>query len=253
MLGVLSLIVWSLIIVIAIKYLVFVLRADNEGEGGILALMALVVEDLLHTREGFGRAALIALGLFGAALLYGDGMITPAISVLSAVEGLEIATPVFTPYVVPITIAILVGLFLMQSRGTERIGIVFGPVMLVWFTVLALLGIRMILVHPTVLAAFSPHYALLFLLENGRLGFVVLGAVFLVVTGGEALYADMGHFGRTPIQIGWFALVFPALLLNYLGQGALLLEHPKAVENPFFLLAPTWALYPLVCSRRSPR
>jgi KUP system potassium uptake protein len=233
-LGVLSLIVWSLIIVIAIKYLLIVLRADNAGEGGILALMALVVEDLLGAnRRTLGTGAMIALGLFGAALLYGDGMITPAISVLSAIEGLEIATPVFSPFVVPITIAILIALFLVQRGGTERIGFFFGPVMLVWFTTLAVLGVRMILAHPTVLAAFSPHYALLFLFEHGALGFIVLGAVFLVVTGGEALYADMGHFGRRPIQLGWFSLVFPALLLNYLGQGALLLEHPNAIENPF--------------------
>jgi KUP system potassium uptake protein len=245
-LGVLSLIVWSLIIVICIKYLVIVLRADNAGEGGTLALMALVVEDVFQAKAGIGRAALIALGLFGAALLYGDGMITPAISVLSAVEGLEIAAPGLHPYIVPITIAILVLLFVVQSRGTARIGIVFGPIMLIWFLVLALLGVRMIMVHPTVVAAFSPHYAFLFLLNHGAFSFVVLGAVFLVVTGGEALYADMGHFGRRPIQLGWFSLVFPALLLNYLGQGALLLENPAAIENPFFLLAPKWALYPLV-------
>jgi KUP system potassium uptake protein len=246
-LGVLSLIVWSLIVVIAIKYLVIVLRADNQGEGGILALMALVVEDLFGSKaRTWGTAALISLGLFGAALLYGDGMITPAISVLSAVEGLEIATPIFSPYVVPITIGVLLALFLVQSRGTERIGFVFGPIMLLWFTTLGALGIRMILVHPTVLAAFSPHYALHFMLDHGFMSFIVLGAVFLVVTGGEALYADMGHFGRRPIQIGWFVLVFPALLLNYLGQGALLLEHPEAVTNPFYLLAPSWALYPLV-------
>ncbi len=246
-LGVLSLIVWSLTIVIAIKYLVIVLRADNEGEGGILALMALVVEDLLgHNARGFSRGALIALGLFGAALLYGDGMITPAISVLSAVEGLEVATPVLTRYVVPITIVILFGLFWVQRRGTERIGIVFGPIMLLWFATLAVLGVRMILVHPSVLAALLPQHAILFLLEHGRLGFVVLGAVFLVVTGGEALYADMGHFGRRPIQLGWFSLVFPALLLNYLGQGALLLENPASIENPFYLLAPGWSLYPMV-------
>jgi KUP system potassium uptake protein len=246
-LGVLSLIVWSLIVVIAIKYLLIVLRADNAGEGGILALMALVIEDLTGTkRQTLATTAIVTLGLFGAALLYGDGIITPAISVLSAVEGLEIATPVFSPYVVPITIVILVALFLVQKRGTERIGTIFGPVMLLWFLTLAVLGVRMILVHPTVLAAFSPHYAFHFLAGNGSLGFVVLGAVFLVVTGGEALYADMGHFGKRPIQYGWFTLVFPALLLNYLGQGALLLEDPKTIENPFYLLAPEWALYPLV-------
>ncbi|HKI01343.1 MAG TPA: potassium transporter Kup [Thermoanaerobaculia bacterium] len=239
-LGVMSLIFWSLIIVISIKYLVFVMRADNRGEGGILALMALIRTD---GRRGW---ILIALGLFGAALLYGDGVITPAISVLSAVEGLEVATTFFDPYVVPITIAILVGLFLIQRRGTEGIGKLFGPVMVVWFTTLAVLGLRWIVREPSVLAAVNPAYAVRFFAHNGLQGFLVLGSVFLVVTGGEALYADMGHFGRRPIRIAWFTLVLPALMLNYFGQCALLLHAPKGVEHPFYSMAPSWALYPLV-------
>jgi len=239
-LGVMSLIFWSLIIVISIKYLVFVMRADNRGEGGILALMALI-------RIGRkGRWVLIAMGLFGAALLYGDGMITPAISVLSAVEGLEVATTFFKPYVVPVTIAILIGLFLIQRRGTEDIGKLFGPVMMVWFAVLAVLGLIWVMREPAVLAAVNPSHGLRFFAHNGLRGFLVLGSVFLVVTGGEALYADMGHFGRRPIRLAWFVLVLPALLLNYFGQCALLLEQPGKVQHPFYNLAPSWALYPLV-------
>jgi KUP system potassium uptake protein len=243
-LGVLSLIFWSLIIVISVKYLAFVMRANNRGEGGIMALTALVAP----SREGArrGRYALVLLGLFGAALLYGDSMITPAISVLSAVEGLEVATPVFRPYIVPITIGILVALFAAQRRGTAGIGKVFGPVTLSWFFVLSLLGVRQILRRPTVLAALNPLHAARFFLINGAVGFLVLGSVFLVVTGGEALYADMGHFGVRPIRWTWFGLVLPALLLNYFGQGALLLADPGALANPFFLMAPEWALYPLV-------
>jgi KUP system potassium uptake protein len=241
-LGVLSLIFWALVIVVTVKYHVYVLRADNNGEGGILALMALV-RPVVHGR---GRWILVGLGLFGAALLYGDGIITPAISVLSAVEGLEVATAVFTPYVVPITIGILIGLFLIQRRGTGGVGAVFGPVMLVWFSTLAVLGVSGIIHQPSVLAAVNPLYAVRFFLANGMHGFLVLGSVFLVATGGEALYADMGHFGELPIQIDWFSFVAPSLLLNYFGQGALLIQHPEAAKNPFYLLAPDWALYPLV-------
>ncbi|HEV2853959.1 MAG TPA: potassium transporter Kup [Thermoanaerobaculia bacterium] len=240
-LGVMSLIFWSLIIVISIKYLVFVMRADNRGEGGILALMALI-----RTGHGRRRGLLIVMGLFGAALLYGDGMITPAISVLSAVEGLEVATTFFDPYVIPITIVILVGLFVIQSRGTEGIGKLFGPVMMVWFATLALLGLRWIVREPSVLAAVNPLYAVRFFVHSRVQGFLVLGSVFLVVTGGEALYADMGHFGRRPIRIAWFTLVLPALMINYFGQGALLLEKPNEVQHPFYNMAPSWALYPLV-------
>ncbi len=244
-LGVLSLIFWSLIIVISIKYLVFVLRADNRGEGGILALTALILP-----QPGTGtkrwRNLLILFGLFGTALLYGDGMITPAISVLSAVEGLGVITPLFDPYVVPITVAILIALFLFQSRGTERVGKIFGPVTLLWFLVLGILGLSWIVRQPGVLVAVNPVHGLTFFMHNGFRGFLVLGSVFLVVTGGEALYADMGHFGKAPIRLAWFALVLPALLLNYFGQGALLIEQPEAVVNPFYLMAPSWALIPLV-------
>jgi len=244
-LGILSLIFWALILIISIKYITFVMRADNRGEGGILALTALL-NPRRDVQRGTERYRLILLGLFGTALLYGDGMITPAISVLSAVEGLEIATPFFQPYILPITIGILVLLFLVQSRGTASVGKVFGPVTLLWFLILALLGLRWIISQPSVLAAVSPHYAILFFLHNGWPGFLVLGSVFLVVTGGEALYADMGHFGKAPIRLAWFAVVLPSLLLNYFGQGALLLQHPEAVENPFYRMAPTWALYPIV-------
>ena len=243
-LGVLSLIFWSLTLIVSIKYLIFVMRADNGGEGGILALMALVSRQADASRTS--RAALISLGLFGAALLYGDGMITPAISVLSAVEGLAIATHVFEPYVVLITVTILIGLFLIQSRGTAKVGAMFGPVMVVWFVTLAVLGVSWIQVNPSVMVAFNPAHAVSFFIRNGSHGFIVLGSVFLVVTGGEALYADMGHFGRKPIRLAWFALAFPALVLNYLGQGAMLLATPEAAASPFYLMAPAWALYPLV-------
>ncbi|HRW47022.1 MAG: potassium transporter Kup [Caldilinea sp.] len=245
-LGILSLIFWSLLLVISVKYLVFVMRADNNGEGGILALTALIGAKRRVMLPGTTRWVLVMMGLFGTALLYGDGMITPAISVLSAVEGLEVVTPFFEPYVIPITVIILVGLFSFQSRGTERVGKVFGPVTLVWFLVLAILGISWIVRQPSVLAAVNPYYAAEFFIENGVRGFLVLGSVFLVVTGGEALYADMGHFGRSPIRLAWFAIVLPALMLNYFGQGALLLQHPEAVENPFYQMAPGWALIPLV-------
>jgi KUP system potassium uptake protein len=249
-LGVLSLIIYELLIVISIKYIVVVMRADNQGEGGILALTA-----LLSRMPGPARTTnpattvrpiLIALGIFGAALLYGDGMITPAISVLSAIEGLQVATPLFASYVVPISVAILVGVFLFQQYGTHRVGRLFGPVMVIWFVTIASLGVVWIARAPVVLGAVNPRHAITFFAENGWHGFAVLGAVFLVVTGGEALYADMGHFGKRPIRIAWFVLVLPALLLNYFGQGALLLRDADAASQPFFLLAPAWALFPLV-------
>jgi KUP system potassium uptake protein len=242
--GVMSLIFWALFLIISVKYCVFVLRADNRGEGGILALTALATPIKVVSRSE--RAWLVALGIFGAALLYGDGIITPAISVLGAIEGLNVATPLFAPYVVPVTAAIIVGLFLIQSRGTAQVGRLFGPVMLAWFFVIAWLGVAQIVRHPSVVAAFNPAHGVDFFLRNGWHGFLVLGTVFLVVTGGEALYADMGHFGKRPIRIAWYALVLPALLLNYLGQGALLIENPATAENPFYRLAPGWALYPLI-------
>ncbi len=243
-LGVLSLIFWALVIIISLKYLVFVLRADNHGEGGILSLTALTTP--IKPSGKSEDAMLILLGIFGAALLYGDGIITPAISVLSAVEGLTVATPALGSYIVPIAVAILVALFLFQSRGTTGVGTVFGPVTLVWFLVLAALGAAEVLRYPSVLAAVNPAQGAAFFLRNGWHGYIVLGSVFLVVTGGEALYADMGHFGAAAIRIDWFTIVLPALLLNYFGQGALLLREPAAAENPFYLLAPSWALYPLI-------
>jgi KUP system potassium uptake protein len=241
--GIVSMVFWTLIIVVTVKYHLYVLRADNHGEGGILALMALVRGKLRQPRN---RGLFVALGLFGAALLYGDGAITPAISVLSAVEGLEIEAPAAGRYVLPITIAILVALFLLQRRGTGRIGKLFGPVMLAWFAVVALLGVGGVLRHPSILGAANPLHALRFFAHHGPRGLLVLGGVFLVATGGEALYADMGHFGERPIQIDWFSLVGVSLVLNYFGQGGLLLHHPEAVDRPFYLLAPPWALLPLV-------
>ncbi len=242
--GVLSLIFWSLIIVISIKYLVFVLRANNEGEGGVLSLAALATP---IKPSGIGEKwILIAIGVFGAALLYGDGILTPAISVLGAMEGLTVATPVLTPYVVPITIIILIGLFLLQKRGTAGVGKLFAPVTLVWFLTLATLGIAQIVNSPEVLRAINPLYGFNFFVLNGWFGFIILGSVFLVVTGGEALYADMGHFGSRPIRLAWFTLVMPALLLNYFGQGALLLQDPEMAVNPFYRMAPEWALYPMI-------
>jgi len=239
-LGVLSLILWSLILIISVKYLTLILRADNRGEGGILAL-ATLVSDVLR-RGKF----LFLLGLFGAALLYADGMITPAISVMGAIEGLHVATPLFDPYVVPIAVVILVGLFLFQSRGTTGVGTVFGPITMLWFVAISLLGLQQIVRAPEVLAAINPIHGFEFFMINGSRGFVVLGAVFLVVTGGEALYADIGHFGTAPIRLTWFAIVLPALTLNYFGQGALLLVQPEAAVNPFYRMAPSWALYPMV-------
>lgn len=239
--GILSLIFWSLVIVISVKYLLFVMAADNRGEGGILALMSLV-----RPRKSKRRGALLGLALFGSALLYGDGMITPAITVLSAIEGLKVATPVFTPYIIPLTVVVLIALFWVQKHGTAKIGAMFGPVMLLWFAVLAVLGIWQISHDPRVLLAVLPHHAVRFFLENHLTGFLVLGSVFLVVTGGEALYADMGHFGVKPIRIAWFFFVFPALLLNYFGQGAFLMHTPGGADEPFFKMAPAWAIYPLV-------
>jgi KUP system potassium uptake protein len=244
LLGVLSLILWALILVISIKYLLFVLRADNQGEGGIIALVALL--NPWRSKPGEGRYLLMLMGLFGACLLYGDGTITPAISVLSAVEGLQVAAPSLDHYIIPLTLVILVGLFMMQRSGSGAIGRLFGPLMLVWFLVLALLGVRGILMEPSVLIAFSPYYAVNFFVNNGLTGFLTLGAVFLVVTGGETLYADLGHFGVSPIRRAWFFIVFPALVLNYLGQAALLIHHPEAINAPFFHLAPEWAAMPLV-------
>lgn len=244
-LGVLSLIVWALILVVSIKYMLFITRANNNGEGGMLALVAL----LNPWRDNAGRHSplLLKIGVFGTALLYGSFMLTPAISVSSAVEGLNVATQTFEPYVIPITIVILIGLFSIQSRGTATVGVLFGPVMIVWFSTLAALGIYGIGHEPSVLTAINPAYAVDFFGRNHWTGFIVLGAVFLVVTGGEALYADMGHFGRRPIQLAWFALVLPALLLNYAGQAAMLLHtQGEAASQPFYHLAPDWALYPLV-------
>ncbi|MEO8819717.1 MAG: potassium transporter Kup [Ginsengibacter sp.] len=240
--GILSLIFWSLIIVISIKYLALILRADNNGEGGILALMALV----LPSKKNRKYIVILAMGLFGAALLYGDGMITPAISVLSAVEGLQIATPFFEPFIIPITILILFVLFYFQKKGTTSVGMIFGPLMLVWFLAIALLGLNSIVKDPSVLHALNPYYAFHFFQLNGLRGMVVLGAVFLALTGAEALYADLGHFGKTPIRMAWFYLALPCLVLNYFGQGALLLENHNYISNPFFYLAPHWALYPVV-------
>ncbi len=244
LLGVLSLILWSLVLVISIKYLVFVLRADNQGEGGIIALVALL--NPWKAKPGQARYVLMLMGLFGACLLYGDGTITPAISVLSAVEGLHVAAPQLAPFVLPLTVVILVLLFAVQRRGSSQIGRLFGPVMLVWFLVLAVLGLRGIAMHPSVLVAFNPVYSVQFFVNNGMTGFLTLGSVFLVVTGGEALYADLGHFGISPIRRAWFLIVLPALFLNYLGQGAILMDHPDAIQAPFFYLAPDWAVIPLV-------
>src|SRR5271166_863389 len=243
--GIVSVILWSLIVIVSFKYAILIMRADNRGEGGIVALLALL--DVRHAPAGSWRASLLIVGLIGAALLYGDGVITPAISVLSAVEGLKLDAPQLAPAIVPISIAILVGLFLVQRKGTAFIGNVFGPVMLIWFIAIGLLGLRGIIGAPGILSALSPHHALIFLLHTGPgIGFAVLGAAFLALTGAEAMYADMGHFGRLPVRLGWFGVVFPALVLNYLGQGGLLLADPRAIENPFYLLVPGWLHYPMV-------
>jgi KUP system potassium uptake protein len=243
-LHVLSLIVWALVMVVTVKYVVVIMRADNRGEGGILALTALALRAV--PKAGRRSEIIIAIGLMGAALFYGDSVLTPAISVLSAVEGLKVATPAFEPYVLPIVILLLVVLFSVQSRGTERVGRVFGPVMLLWFLVLALLGIVQIVQQPAVLLALNPYYAIDMFVRAPVTSFVLLGAVVLAVTGAEALYTDMGHFGKQPIRIAWLWLVFPALLLNYFGHGALLLRVPEALENPFYRLVPEWGLYPMV-------
>jgi KUP system potassium uptake protein len=240
-LGVLSLIVYALLLVISVKYIAVVMRADNQGEGGILALSALIPDSTAGTRK-----ALILLGIFGAALLYGDGMITPAITVLSAVEGLNVATPLFQPYVVPTALVILVTVFSLQRFGTDRVGRLFGPVMVVWFVTIALLGVPWIVTEPAVVGAIDPRHAVTFFRDNGVHGFIILGSVFLVVTGGEALYADMGHFGKRPIRLAWFSLVLPALLLNYFGQGAMLLREPAAAEQAFFRMTPPALLLPTV-------
>jgi len=243
-LGILSLVFWALMAVVSGKYVSFITRADNRGEGGIMALMALA---LRKEKDGsLRRNIIVVLGLFGAALFYGDGVITPAISVLSAVEGLGIITPALEPFVIPLALMVLAGLFVIQRHGTASVGRLFGPVMVLWFATLAVLGVSNIAAEPGVLRALNPVWAVQFFVTNPGIGFFSLGSVVLVLTGGEALYADMGHFGRRPIQVAWFGMVLPALLVNYFGQGALLLSNPAAIENPFYLLAPGWALYPLV-------
>ncbi len=243
-LGVLSLIFWSLILVISVKYLLFVMRADNRGEGGILSLLALLRP--WRRAQARGGWLILLMGLLGAALLYGDGMLTPAISVLSAVEGLEVATPSLETFVVPLTILILVALFAFQKSGTAGVAAVFGPVVVIWFVVIGALGVNAIIDHPAVLGAVDPVHAVSLFLRNGEIGFFVLGGVFLVVTGGEALYADMGHFSRRSITVAWFAVVLPGLLLNYFGQGAEILLHPEAVRHPFYFLVPGWGVYPMI-------
>jgi KUP system potassium uptake protein len=242
--GILSLIAWALFIVVTLKYVIVIMRASNRGEGGTLALTALALRSTGRTSRA--HVLILSAGLVGAALFYGDGVITPAISVLSAVEGLKVATPLFEPYVIPITIALLVLLFVMQRGGTGRVGGFFGPITALWFAVIGVLGTNQIIHDPRVLLALNPYYGLSFFISDPWRGFLLLGVVVLAVTGAEALYADMGHFGANPIRRAWFYLVFPALLLNYFGQGALLLRSPGALENPFYLLAPEWALYPLV-------
>ncbi|WP_174979400.1 potassium transporter Kup [Pandoraea communis] len=242
--GIISLIFWALVIVVSLKYVLFVMRADNRGEGGVLALMAL---SLRSVRSGSRWASvLMMLGMFGACMFYGDAVITPAISVMSAVEGLEIAAPSLSRFVLPITIVILIVLFSMQKSGTAKVGRLFGPVMVTWFVILGVLGVYNIVAAPEIMKAINPYYGIHFIRTHALQAYIVLGSVFLVLTGAEALYADMGHFGIRPIRFAWTALVFPALVLNYFGQGALLLTNPKAIENPFFLLAPDWALLPLV-------
>ena len=240
--GILSLIFWSLIFVVSIKYVAFVLRADNRGEGGIMALMALARHYTTHA----ARWKIVMLGLFGAALFYGDAIITPAVSVLSAAEGMEVLSPGMEAYVLPMAVGVLVGLFLLQRHGTARVGLMFGPVMMIWFAILGILGLHQIIQQPAVLQALNPWHAVTFLSQNGFHAFLTLGSVVLALTGAEALYADMGHFGKTPIRRAWFSLVLPGLGLNYFGQGALLMSNPAAIKNPFFLLAPDWALLPMI-------
>jgi KUP system potassium uptake protein len=240
-LGVLSLILWALIVVVTLKYVVILLRADNKGEGGTLALMALAQHAL-----GKSVGVIVLLGIISGALFYGDAVITPALSVLSAIEGLKVVTPAFDPYIVPLTVVILIVLFTVQSRGTASVAAFFGPITLIWFIAIAVAGLWHVADDPRVLAAINPVYGISFLASHGIIGLVTLGAVFLAVTGAEALYADLGHFGRSPIQTAWIAIVLPSLALNYLGQGALVLANPKAIENPFFLMYPEWALLPMV-------
>lgn len=244
LLGVVSLIVWSLILVVSLKYVTLMLRADNHGEGGIMALLTLTLSSVGKTSRAY--FPLLVIGMFGAALFFGDGIITPAISVLSAIEGLEVATPAFKPYVVPLTLMLLTGLYALQKNGTAGIGKWFGPVMVVWFAALAGMGIVNIVAAPEILAALNPLHAFLFMRENSWIAFVALGAIVLVVTGAEALYADMGHFGRKPVRMAWFFITFPALALNYLGQGGLLLHNPAAVTNPFYQQLGNWSIYPLI-------
>ena len=242
--GILSIFFWTLTNIVSVKYVVLVLRADNNGEGGLVAMLALASQAVKGSPRL--RRVLLVVGIFGTALFYGDGVITPAISVLSAVEGMEVVSPAFKEYVVPLTLVILFCLFAVQKRGTADIGKFFGPITLVWFFVIAVLGVSQIVTHPEILKALSPHYALGFMFTNPGTTFIILGAVVLCVTGAEALYADLGHFGKKPIRLAWFSVVMPALTLNYFGQGALLLQNPAAVKNPFFLMAPDWALIPLV-------
>jgi KUP system potassium uptake protein len=242
--GILSILFWTLTVIVSLKYVVLVLRADNHGEGGLVAMLALASQSVKDRPQL--RAGLLAAGIFGTSLFYGDGVITPAISVLSAVEGLEVVSPHFKRFVLPLTLLVLFCLFVVQKRGTAGIGRFFGPITLVWMFSIALLGVAQIVHHPEILAALSPHYALGFLWTQPGTSFIILGAVVLCVTGAEALYADLGHFGKRPIRIAWFTVVMPALVLNYFGQGALLLAEPEAVKNPFFMMAPDWALLPLV-------
>ncbi|KWT76013.1 potassium transport protein Kup [Variovorax sp. WDL1] len=242
--GILSMFFWTLTVIVSLKYVVLVLRADNEGEGGLVAMLALASQAVVDKPRL--RQVLLAVGIFGTSLFYGDGVITPAISVLSAVEGLEVVSPHFKNYVIPITLVVLFGLFAVQKHGTAGIGRFFGPITLAWFLVIALLGVSQIVTHPAILKAVSPHFALRFMWDNPGTSFIILGAMVLCVTGAEALYADLGHFGKGPIRIAWFSVVMPALTLNYFGQGALLLENPAAVKNPFYMMAPEWALIPLV-------
>jgi KUP system potassium uptake protein len=244
--GILSLIIWALILVVSLKYIFFVMRADNRGEGGILSLLALNLQRKHRKADRSARALVVILGLIGASLLYGEGMITPAISVLSAMEGLDVVSPAFRPLVIPLTVLILLGLFIFQSRGTAGVGRIFGPVTLIWFITIGTLGAIEVFREPHTLLAVSPHYGLSFFFRHGLAGFLVLGAVVLAVTGAEALYADMGHFGKRPIRTAWFTVVLPALLLNYFGQGALILRDPATAVNPFYLLAPQFFQYPLL-------
>src|SRR5437588_9723600 len=243
-LGGVSAIFWSLMIGVSVQYVALIMRADNQGEGGIMALVALAIGSVRDHPKLGARLALV--GVFGAALFYGDGVITPAISVLSAIEGLEVATPLFKPYIVPLTVAVVIGLFSFQRKGTSTVGALFGPVMIIWFLTLAAIGVVNILKEPRIFSALNPIHAFRFLTDHGFASFVVLGSVFLAVTGAETLYADMGHFGKRSIRLAWFGCVLPGLTLNYFGQGALLIGNPRTVENPFYLMFPDWALYPMV-------